>query len=524
MSSTQTGAVTFVSAGPGDPGLLTRRALDALGRTEQIFYDASTPQDLLAAVTEAAPEGVSATAMEGGSADIAQTVVTAARSGSRVARVVHGDALSLPQVVAEVRAVAAADVPFEVLPGVTHVDGVASYAGTPLGAVRTLVDAGGVSAVDFAAVASAPGTLAITLDAVDLPTVQAGLLGAEMPDSTPLTITGEATTEIQSTSVSTLKGVADAAVGLVGRLVLTLGEGVSERESLGWWESRPLYGWKVLVPRTKEQAGAMSARLRVWGAIPCEVPTIAVEPPRTPAQMERAVKGLVDGRYAWVVFTSANAVKAIWEKFSEHGLDARDFGGVKIACIGDATAEAVRNIGITPQLLPADEQSSLGLLEGFPPYDKTLDPIDRVLLPRADIATETLAAGLAERGWEIDDVTAYRTVRASPPAAEIRDAIKSGGFDAVLFTSSSTVRNLVGIAGKPHARTVIACIGPKTAETATEVGLRVDVQPETANVQSLVEATAQYAAELREKMIAAPVKPRRGAKIQGPTAGRLGIR
>ncbi|MGH3546438.1 MAG: uroporphyrinogen-III synthase, partial [Mycobacteriales bacterium] len=274
----------------------------------------------------------------------------------------------------------------------------------------------------------------------------------------------------------------------------------------------------------KEQAGAMSARLRVWGAIPCEVPTIAVEPPRTPAQMERAVKGLVDGRYAWVVFTSANAVKAIWEKFAEHGLDARHFGGVKIACIGDVTEQAVRGIGIVPELLPSGDQSSVGLLEDFPPFDKVLDPIDRILLPRADIATETLAAGLMERGWEIDDVTAYRTVRASPPAAEIRDAIKSGGFDAVLFTSSSTVRNLVGIAGKPHARTVIACIGPKTAETAQEVGLRVDVQPEIANVQALVEATAQYAVELREKMADAPVKPRRGAKVQGPTAGRLGIR
>ena len=111
-----------------------------------------------------------------------------------------------------------------------------------------------------------------------------------------------------------------------------------------------------------------------------------------------------------------------------------------------------------------------------------LDPINRVLLPRADIATETLAAGLRELGWEIDDVTAYRTVRAAPPAAEIRDAIKSGGFQAVCFTSSSTVRNLVGIAGKPHARTVVACIGPQTAATAREFGLRVDVQPETATV------------------------------------------
>jgi len=145
--------------------------------------------------------------------------------------------------------------------------------------------------------------------------------------------------------------------------------------------------------------------------------------------------------------------------------------------------------------------------------------VGRVLLPRADIATETLAAGLTEKGWEVDDVTAYRTVRAAPPPEEIRNAIKSGGFDAVLFTSSSTVRNLVGIAGKPHQRTVVSVIGPKTAETAVEFGLRVDVQPEHASVPDLVVAT--YAVELRERLAAMPAKQRRGSKVQGPTALRF---
>jgi uroporphyrinogen III methyltransferase/synthase len=303
--------------------------------------------------------------------------------------------------------------------------------------------------------------------------------------------------------------------------VLSLGSGLAHREKLSWWENRPLYGWKVLVPRTKEQAGAMSERLRAYGAMPCEVPTIAVEPPRTPAQMERAIKGLVDGRYAWTIFTSVNAVRAVWEKFAEHGLDARHFGGVKIACIGEATADAVRAFGIQPELIPAGEQTSEGLLAEFSPHDEILDPVGRVLLPRADIATETLAAGLTERGWEVDDVTAYRTVRAAPPPADIRDAIKSGGFDAVLFTSSSTVRNLVGIAGKPHTRTVVAVIGPKTADTAVEFGLRVDVQPPHSSVPDLVEALAQYAVELREKLAAMPAKQRRGSKVQGPTALRF---
>jgi uroporphyrinogen III methyltransferase / synthase len=251
------------------------------------------------------------------------------------------------------------------------------------------------------------------------------------------------------------------------------------------------------VPRTKDQAGDMSERLRAYGAVPVEVPTIAVEPPRSPAQMDRAIKGLVTGRYGWIVFTSVNAVKAVREKFAELGLDARAFAGVKVACVGEATADAVRAFGIMPELVPSGEQSSQGLLADFPPYDDVFDPINRVLLPRADIATETLAAGLVERGWEIDDVTAYRTVRAAPPPAAVREAIKGGGFDAVCFTSSSTVRNLVGIAGKPHAKTVVAVIGPATAASAQEFGLRVDVQPETAAVGPLVDALAEHAESLK---------------------------
>jgi uroporphyrinogen III methyltransferase/synthase len=214
--------------------------------------------------------------------------------------------------------------------------------------------------------------------------------------------------------------------------------------------------------------------------------------------MDRAIRGLVTGRYGWIVFTSVNAVRAVREKFAELGLDARAFAGVKVACVGEMTAEAVRGFGITPELVPSGDQSSLGLLEDFPPYDDVLDPIDRVLLPRADIATETLTAGLQERGWEVDDVTAYRTVRAAPPPASIREAIKGGGFDAVCFTSSSTVRNLVGIAGKPNGRTVVACIGPQTAATATEFGLRVDVRPDVAGVLQLVDALAEHALAERE--------------------------
>jgi uroporphyrinogen III methyltransferase/synthase len=546
------GHISVIGAGPGDPGLLTRRALSALAGADHIVYDRTVPEPLLnavlAEVREAAgpqppaePEathdadgkpvepqlGVELSPAEGAPGDVAKVLLSAARSGLSAVRLVAGDPFARDAVVKEVQAIARTNVPFEVIPGVSHAAAVASYAGMPPGPVRTEVDGEDVVGLDFETIAAALGThrphasVALTVDAGNLAQVRDGLLAAGVDGSLSVAVTGDGTGETQYTTSSTVDSFVEAALGFAGIVVLTVGHGVSHRDKLGWWENRPLYGWKVLVPRTKEQAGAMSARLRAYGAIPCEVPTIAVEPPRTPAQMERAIKGLVDGRYAWIVFTSTNAVRAVWEKFAEHGLDARHFGGVKIACIGQATAEAVRSFGIQPELVPSGEQSSDGLLADFSPYDEVLDPVGRVLLPRADIATETLAAGLTERGWEVDDVTAYRTVRAAPPPAEIRDAIKSGGFDAVLFTSSSTVRNLVGIAGKPHQRTVVAVIGPKTAETATEFGLRVDVQPEHASIADEVEALAAYAAELKDKLAQMPPKQRRGSKVQGPTALRF---
>jgi len=252
--------------------------------------------------------------------------------------------------------------------------------------------------------------------------------------------------------------------------------------------------------------------------VPEEVPTIAVEPPRTPQQMERAVKGLVTGRYQWIAFTSANAVRAVREKLEEYGLDARAFAGIKVAAVGEQTAASLGQFGIRPDLVPDGEQSSEGLAAAWPPYDDVLDPINRVLLPRADIATETLVARLTDLGWEAEDVTAYRTVRAAPPPAPIREAIKGGGFDAVLFTSSSTVRNLIGIAGKPHAVTVIAVIGPQTAQTAAEYGLRVDVMAAKPSATDLVEALAEHGARLRDAAVQA------GEPVRKPSERRRGAR
>jgi uroporphyrinogen III methyltransferase / synthase len=521
------GRITFVGSGPGDPGLLTTRARTVLANAALIFTDPDVPEAVLALAgselpPQSGPEPAEAAAAPGADgevstipsgpdirpalgdpSEVAKILANEARTGVDVVRLVAGDPLSVDSVITEVNALTRSHLAFEIVPGLPATTAVPTYAGLPLGSSHTVADVRGD--VDWAALAAAPGPLILQATASHLADAANTLIEYGLSDTTPCVVTAQGTTCQQRSLETTLGGLNDkAAIGanepagpMTGPLVVTIGKTVVNRAKLNWWESRALYGWTVLVPRTKDQAGEMSEKLVLHGALPIEVPTIAVEPPRSPAQMERAVKGLVDGRYQWVVFTSTNAVRAVWEKFNEFGLDARAFSGVKIACVGQSTADRVRAFGIEPELVPSGEQSSLGLLDEFPPYDDVFDPVNRVLLPRADIATETLAEGLRERGWEIEDVTAYRTVRAAPPAAQTREMIKTGGFDAVCFTSSSTVRNLVGIAGKPHARTIVACIGPKTAETAAEFGLRVDVQPEVAAVGPLVEALAEHAARLR---------------------------
>ncbi len=499
-NSRPTGTLAFVGAGPGDPGLLTRRAADLLLAADLIVYDGAVSPLVLGTCPVGAERVVVA---PGTSAERAKPLVAAVRAGRHVVRLVAGDPLGFAGAPEEAAACSRAKIAFEVVPGVPAALAVPAYMGIALparkGAEARLVDVEGGPEPDWSGLAAGTAPI-VALGSVERIVKAAGALAEHgRAVTTPVAVTVGGTTVHQQTVVSTLADVLTdiEAAGITGDAVAVIGDAVGARDRLSWFETKPLFGWQVLVPRTKEQAATLTERLRACGAVPVEVPTIAVEPPRTPAAMDRAVKGLVSGRYLWVAFTSTNAVRAMREKFESLGLDVRAFAGIRLAAIGEATADALRAWGIEPELVPEVRQSSEGLLEVWPAYDDVFDPIDRVLLPRADIATETLVAGLQELGWQVDDVTAYRTVRAAPPAVEIRDAIKGGGFDAVVFTSSSTVRNLVGIAGKPHASTVIAVIGPQTAKTAEELGLRVDVMAPDPSAPALAEALADYGIERR---------------------------
>ncbi|NHC23909.1 bifunctional uroporphyrinogen-III C-methyltransferase/uroporphyrinogen-III synthase [Nocardioides sp. IC4_145] len=519
-ATTTPGWVSFVGSGPGDPDLLTVRAAELLRTADVVVTEAPEHVTLVRTVLGLAEpvegeEPVGPEVVDGGFGEDGQPLTHAARAkvvvkqakrGLRVVRLMTGDPFLYASGPEEAQACAKACIGFEIVPGVSSVSAVPAYAGIPL----TTKDHREVAVVtcgekvDWSQYAD-DRTLVLLSAVGQIGEISKALVAAGRSPQTPVAMTRVGTTTGQSTVCSTLADIAaDArAARMAPPAIIVVGEVVDLRETLSWFETKPLFGWRVLVPRTKDQAGVLSARARGYGAVPEEVPTISVEPPRNPLQMDKAVRGLVEGRYEWIAFTSVNAVKAVREKFEEYGLDARAFSGLKIAAVGDKTAQAIAAWGLRADLVPTGEQSAAGLLEVWPEYDEVLDPINRVFLPRADIATENLVAGLIDLGWECDDVTAYRTVRATPPPAPVRDAIKTGKFDAVVFTSSSTVRNLVGIAGKPHPSTVIAVIGPQTAKTAEEHGLRVDVMAPKPDVEVLVDALADFGASRRAAMLEA---------------------
>lgn len=505
--------VTFVGAGPGDPLLLTLGALQALRTADLVLIDDPRLLSVLAEPILGLPGSVPVRQLGGAAAaDRAAECVHAVTGARQVVRLFWGDPFLDGRGAVEAAGCVAAGVDIHVIPGISPQTAVPEFAGVDLSntCVELVPSAGLARSDGFAA-----GNQVVSSTVAALDDVVACALHAGRTADQAVIATVNGTTTRQQTVRTTLGRLTPGLFDEDDDAPVTLVIGDAAAAQLTeWFENKPLFGWRVLVPRTKAQSAGLMTRLRMHGAFPEEVPTIAVEPPRQPQLLDRAIRGLVEGSYEWVVFTSVNAVKAVRDKLEEYGLDARVFSGVRVAVVGDSTAQSLRDWGIVPDLMPVGEHSAAGLAAEFPAYDDVLDPINKVFCPRADIAVDTLVTGLTELGWEVEDVTAYRTVRAAPPPVETREAIKTGEFDAVIFTSSSTVRNLVGIAGKPHACSIIAAIGPATAATCEEHGLRVDVLASTPNSTLLADELAGFAARRRADFVS------RGAEVKKPSQRR----
>ena len=450
--TTPAGRIMFVGAGPGNPDLLTLRAREVLAGTsvayvdpdvmpgvvELVAADLPVPEEVLEAAEQeyermcadakasgsrrkpprpAPPTAADVREPIGDPTEMSRALVAEARKGHDVVRLVAGNPLTSDAVLAEINAVSRNKIEFQIVPGMSVPSTVPAFAGIALGSTYTETDLGRAD-VDWDALAVAPQPLVLQAVEDDLTAIAGELSARGLPDSLPASVTVNGTTRLQRTYDVTLGTLAQLSGDLSGHLVVTLGKGVDNRSKYSWWENRALYGWNVLVPRARAQAGPMRTRLAAHGAIPIEVPTISIEPPRSPAQMERAVKGLVDGRYQWVVFTSVNAVHAVWDKFTEFGLDARSFAGIRIAAVGHKTAEAIRELGITPELLPDEaKQNAAGVVDVFPEFIEGMDPVNRVLLPRADIGTDVLVDGLSTRS-----TTSPPTAPSGPPRRARRSA------------------------------------------------------------------------------------------------------
>lgn len=499
-----TGRVALVGAGPGDPGLLTLRGRELLEQADVVVIDRLAAGEMLAhcrpgiEVVNAgkiprSPHGEGMTQDE-----INACLVDRALAGHAVVRLKGGDPFVFGRGGEEALACLAAGVPFEIVPGISSAIAVPAYAGIPVTHRSITQDMAIVSGhmdpashgseVDWAALASGPGTLVLLMGVKEIAKIAATLVEHGRAGDTPVAMIHRGTTPRQRTLVATLDtiGAAAAAADIKPPCVTVIGHVVSLRSQLNWFESRPLFGLRVLVPRSRVQAGELSAALRALGANPVEVPTIAIAEPASYDDLDAALRNLA--AYTWVVFTSVNAVSVVLSRLDVLGLDSRACSGVGIAAVGSATGQALKAHGLRPDLVPVAQASSDALLAEWPMGS------GRVLLPRADIAAASFPAGLRAKGWAPHDVVAYRTVAAPPPSDEVRRSFAAGEVDAVVFTSSSTVRNLVALLGPPAESVVVAAIGPKTAATCVELGVRVDVESSSASVDAVAQALAHHIA------------------------------
>lgn len=483
--------VYLVGAGPGDPGLITARGLELLHGAEVVVYDRLASSALVDAVPESAVR--IDVGKRPGEAPVEQDEINAiliehGRAGARVVRLKGGDPFVFGRGGEEAEALADAGVPFEVVPGVTSAVAAPAYAGIPvthrgLSTHFTVVTghedpSKGRTDVDWEALARAGGTLVILMGVGNLDEIAKRLVAGGLSDETPVAAVQWGTRPEQRTVRATLGTITAAGVSSPSAIVVGEVAGLD----LGWFEHRPLFGRSVVVTRAREQASALRARLEGLGAEVIELPSIEIRP------VDFVVPDVA--AYRWLVFTSVNGVAAFFERgLGPRGLDARALAGASVAAIGPGTAEALERYGIRVDLVP-DRFVAESLVEVFP------EPVgdERVLIPRAAVARDALPDGLVAKGYVVDVLAVYETVRATPDPDQV-ERVRRGEVDALTFTSSSTVRNLVEVlGGPPPPGPVIACIGPVTAETARECGLEVSVEAGEHTIDGLVAALVSHVA------------------------------
>ncbi len=503
----QKGKVYLVGAGPGDPGLITLRAVECIRQAQTLVYDYLAAPALL----HHAPAGAEMiyVGKKGGDHTLGQEgindlLVQKAGAGRVVVRLKGGDPFIFGRGGEEAEALVAAGIDFEVVPGVTSAVAATAYAGIPLTHrqfTSTLAFVTGHedptkadTSIDWAALARGVGTLVFYMGVKNLPHIVERLVANGRAPQTPAALVRWGTTARQRTVTGTLADIVQrvAAAGLKAPCIIVIGEVVRLRDTLQWFEQRPLFGRRIVVTRAREQASDLLAHLEALGAECLECPTIRVT---APADAGAALDGAIEriGTYQWIVFTSVNGVSRFFERLFARGRDVRALGRIKTAVIGPATAQRLADFGLSSDIVPQSYHAE-SVAEAFEGLD--LHGV-RVLLPRAAEARPVLPEALARMGAAVDEVVAYRTVPDESGRESLLAALENGQVDMVTFTSSSTVRNFKALLPAAQAADLmhgvtVASIGPITSQTAGELGLQVDLTAATYTIEGLVAAILDH--------------------------------
>jgi uroporphyrinogen III methyltransferase/synthase len=497
------GTVYLVGAGPGDAGLLTMRGAELLGRADVVVYDALVNPELLRLAPKSAEiiyGGKRARDHSLSQAELNQLLITKARDGKTVVRLKGGDPYVFGRGGEEAEELADAGIPFEVVPGVSSFVAVPNYAGVPLThrdfcSKLTLITghedpAKESSSIDWPQVARTPGTKVIMMGTDRIGQIADTLVGHGMDAATPIAIVRWGTTGHQQSIEGTLANIREVAAQtrIAPPTVAVIGDVVRLRSKLNWFERRPLFGKRVVVTRSREQAGALTRQLLDLGAEVLEVPTIRLE---APTRREDLVDALLElNSYDWLVFTSPNGVTTFFEYFFRQFHDMRDLGGARIAAVGPATAKKLKELHLQVDLMP-DEALASSIAEAFSEYE-SIENL-KICLLRAEVANAELPMALETMGAIVDDIPCYKTVPEPDDPSGAAASLQENGADWVTFTSGSTVEhfhtrfNLPELV-KKFPQLKLASIGPETSKAIAALGLKPTIEAKLHTSEGLVEA------------------------------------
>ena len=497
------GVVYLIGAGPGDAGLMTVKGSGLLQWADVVVYDHLVNEELLkyarnnARFIYAGKQGGAHTLSQW---QINDLLVKEATAGNTVARLKGGDPFIFGRGGEEAEKLAASGVFFEIVPGVTSAIAVPAYAGIPLthrGLTSTVAFVTGhedptkeKSDIDWQALARI-GTLVFLMGVKNIERIEKALTDHGKTPETPAALIRWGTTPRQEIITGTLANISSLARKrkFAPPAILVVGKVVDLRDTLSWFEQKPLFGKGIVITRPEKQADDLAQLLTREGANPLHFPTIKIVPPPDWRDLDAAIKNLE--KYDWLIFTSANGVEFFFERLFAKNRDIRDLKGIKICCIGPATAKQVESKGIRVDLVP-EKFISEGILKSFSGINLRGK---KILIARAAKARDVLPAGLKKSGAKVDVVTAYETINSGKKKDDLESLFKENKVDVITFTSSSTVNNFVKIIGRDFSLpkgVKIACIGPVTAAAAKKAGFSIDIHQEEYTMDGLVQSLIDY--------------------------------